>query len=87
MSIAGPPAGEYVALSLITQGWGAATRGPESSAGVTAAQRAIERLSGVLIVEAVSDESLAFCVYLPQASVAILTDDSHSTAGDVAVRG
>ena len=84
---AGPPAGEYVALSLITQGWGAATRGPESSAGVTAAQRAIERLSGVLTVEAVSDESLAFCVYLPQASVAILTDDSHSTAGDVAVRG
>ena len=41
---------------------------------------------GALTVEAVSDESLTFKVYLPQVSVAILTDDSHSATGHVAVR-
>ena len=82
---AGPAAGEYVVMSLTTQGWGAATVEPDSSA-VTAARRAVARFGGVLIAEAVSDESLALRVYLPQASVSILTDDSHSSAGDVAVR-
>ena len=84
---AGPPAGEYVALSLTTQGWGAATGGPESSAGVTAAQRAIEPVWAARSPwRPCPTNRSPSRVYLPQASVAILTDDSHSTAGDVAVR-
>ena len=79
-------AGDYVVLSLTTQGWGAATEHGGEGAGVAAARRAIGRLAGALSVEAVSDESLTFKVYLPQVSVAILTDDSHGAAGQVALR-
>ena len=43
-------------------------------------------LGGSLTTETVSDESLTLRVYLPQASVAILTDDSESAAGPVAAR-
>ena len=72
--------GDYVAVSLTPKGGaprpGAGVRAP----GSRPRSGPSSRLGGVLTVEAVSDESLAFCVYLPQASVAILTDDSHSTA-------
>ena len=78
--------GDYVVLSLTTQGWGAATEHAGEGAGVASARRAIGRLAGALIVEAVSDESLTFKVYLPQVSVAILTDDSQSGTGQVALR-
>ncbi|HEV8395372.1 MAG TPA: PAS domain-containing protein [Vicinamibacterales bacterium] len=81
-----PAPGDYVAVSLTTQGWGAATAGSDQSTGVATARRAIGRLGGSLTVDAVSDESLTFRVYLPQASVAILTDDAQSAAGEVAAR-
>jgi hypothetical protein len=53
---------------------------------VATARRAVGRLGGSLTVDAVSDESLTFRVYLPQASVAILTDDAQSAAGEMAAR-
>jgi PAS domain S-box-containing protein len=81
----GPPPGDYVVLSLTAEGWGATADAGEG-AGLATARRAIGRLGGVLTVEAVSDESLTFKGYLPQVSVAILTDDSHSAAGQVAAR-
>ena len=81
----GPPPGDYVVLSLTAQGWGATADAGEG-AGLATARRAIGRLGGVLTVDAVSDESLTFKGYLPQVSVAILTDDSHSAAGQVAAR-
>jgi PAS domain S-box-containing protein len=73
--------GEYVAISLTAQGWGISTISPGTSTGVVAAQRAIGRLGGTLAVAAVSDESVTFTAYLPQASVAIPTDDLLATAG------
>ena len=82
----GPAPGDYVVLALTAQGWGAATTEVGSSAGLASAQRAIARLGGALTTERVSDESLTLMVYLPQASVAILTDDSESAAGQVAAR-
>ena len=81
-----PAPGDYVALALTTRGWGAATAGSDQSTGVATARRAIGRLGGSLTVDAVSDESLTFRVYLPQASVAILTDDAQTAAGEVAAR-
>ena len=81
-----PAPGDYVEVLLTTQGWGAAVAGPDQSAGVATARRAVSRLGGVLTVEAVSDESLTFRVYLPQASVAILTDDSQGAANEVVAR-
>jgi PAS domain-containing protein len=82
----GPAPGDYVVLALTAQGWGAATAGTGDSAGLASAQRAVARLGGALTTETVSDESLTLSVYLPQASVAILTDDSESAAGPVAAR-
>jgi PAS domain S-box-containing protein len=73
-----PAPGDYVVLALTTQGWGAATADAMASAGVATARRAVGRLGGVLTLDAVSDESLTLKVYLPQASVAILTDDSNA---------
>ena len=81
----GPGPGDYVVLSLTTQGWGAITAA-DDGAGVAAARRAVARLGGTLAIEPVSDESLTLRVYLPQASVAILTDDSQNADGPVAVR-
>jgi PAS domain S-box-containing protein len=81
----GPAPGDYVVLALTAQGWGAAT-GELDRAGFAPARRAIARLGGVLTTEPVSDESLTLRAYLPQASVAILTDDSESAAGQVAPR-
>jgi len=82
----GPAPGDYVVLALTAQGWGAATADAGGSAGLASAQRAVARLGGSLTTETVSDESLTLRVYLPQASVAILTDDSESAAGPVAAR-
>ena len=81
-----PAPGEYVALLITTQGWGAAVAAQDQSAGVATARRAVGRLGGVLAVEAVSDESLTFRVYLPQASIAILTDDAQGAAREVTAR-
>ena len=81
-----PEPGDYIAVLLTTQGWGAAVAASDQNAGVATARRAVGRLGGVLTVEAVSDESLTFRVYLPQASVAILTDDAQGTASEVAAR-
>jgi hypothetical protein len=82
----GPAPGDYVVLALTAQGWGAATADAGDSAALASAQRAVARLGGSLAADAVSDESLSLTVYLPQASVAILTDDSESAAGPVAAR-
>jgi PAS domain S-box-containing protein len=82
----GPAPGDYVVLSLTTQGWGAATAGVNEGAGLAAARRAIGRLGWTLTVAAVSDESLTFELFLPQVSVAIVTDDSHVPAGHAAAR-
>ena len=82
----GPAPGDYVVLALTAQGWGAATADAGGSAALASAQRAVARLGGLLTAETVSDESLTLTVYLPQASVAILTDDSESAAGPVAAR-
>jgi len=81
-----PAPGDYVALVLTAQGWGAAVAAPDQSAGVATARRAVARLGGVLAVEAVSDESLTFRVFLPQASVAILTDDAQGAASEATAR-
>lgn len=81
----GPAPGDYVVLALTAQGWGAATADAGGGAALASAQRAVARLGGSLTTETVSDESLALRVYLPQASVAILTDDSEA-AGPVAAR-
>jgi PAS domain S-box-containing protein len=82
----GPAPGDYVVLSLTSQGWGAATAGVDAGAGLAAARRAISRLGGTITVAAVSDESLTFELFLPQVSVAIVTDDSHAAAGHAAAR-
>jgi len=74
------------AVLLTAQGWGAAVATSDQSAGVATARRAVGRLGGMLTVEAVSDESLTFRVYLPQASVAILTDDAQGAASEVTAR-
>jgi PAS domain S-box-containing protein len=81
-----PPPGDYVVLSLTAEGWGAATEDAGESAALATARRAIGRLGGVLTEEAISDEALTLTVYLPQASVAILTDDSPGATGQVALR-
>jgi PAS domain S-box-containing protein len=81
-----PAPGEYVVLSLTAQGWGAATAGAGDNAALATARRAVGRLGGVLTVEAVPEEALTLTVFLPQASVAILTDDSHGATGQVALR-
>ncbi len=78
--------GEYVAVSLTAQGWGISTASPGTSTGVVAAQRAIERLGGTLAVAAVSDESVTYTAYLPQASVTIPTDELLTAAGSEAAR-
>lgn len=86
-AVSGQPApGDYVVLSLTAQGWGAATADAGGSAALATARRAIGRLGGVLTEEAVSEEALTLTVYLPQASVAILTDDSQGATGQVALR-
>ena len=82
----GPAPGDYVVLALTAQGWGAATADAGGSAALASAQRAVARLGGLVTAETVSDESLTLTVYLPQASVAILTDDSERAAGPVAAR-
>jgi K+-sensing histidine kinase KdpD len=77
---------DHVVLALTAQGWGAATPDAGDSAALASAQRAVARLGGSLTADTVSDESLTLTVHLPQASVAILTDDSESAAGPVAAR-